>query len=285
MQRALAQVLLLALLGGVVGVHVVLRRLAFVTEALQHTVFPGIAVAFLLGRDLLLGAVVAAVVTVLLLVALSRARRIGQDGALALLTATAFAAGVVMVSRGRSYQHDLTVLLFGRILTVDGRQLVETGVLAVVCTIVLLALHKELVLLAFDEVAAAALGYRAAVVEIALNVVLALVVVAAIRSVGTVLVVAFVVTPAAAALLVARSPAQAMVLAVGFAAVSGWIGLVVSFDLSVRRGVDLASGATIVVVMTGGFLAVLGGTSIYRSTVRRRPGRTSRVDRAEASAA
>lgn len=260
MLRALLQVLLLAVLGGVVGVHVVLRRLAFVTEALQHTVFPGIAAAFLLGHSLLLGALAAAVATVVLLVLTTRVRRLDQDGVLALLTATAFAAGVVLVSRGRSFQHDLTVLLFGRILAVDGRQLVETAVLAVACTVTLVLLHKELVLVAFDEQAARALGYRPAVLEVVLNVVVALVVVAAIRSVGTVLVVAFLLTPAAAARSVTRSVPGAMVVAVAFSAVCGWLGLVLSFELSVDHGLDLASGATVVVVMTTGFLvAVLAG--------------------------
>ena len=274
MLRALAQVLLLAGMGAVVGVHVLLRRLAFVTEALQHTVFPGIAAAFLLGQSLLLGAFAAALGTVLLLVA-TRAgaggRRLDRDGVLALLTATAFAVGVVLVSRGRTFQHDLTVLLFGRILAVDGRQLVETAVLAVVCAATLLALHKELVLLAFDEQGAKALGYRPVVLEVVLNVVVALVVVAAIRSVGTVLVVAFLLTPAAAARSLTRSVGGAMAVAATFAAVCGWIGLVFSFELSVDHGLDLGSGATVVVVMTAGFLvAVLAGAG-QRLWSRRHP--------------
>ncbi len=270
MLRALAQVLLLALLGGVVGVHVLLRRLAFLTEALQHTVFPGIAAAFLLGGSLLLGALAAALATVVLLVVTTRARRLDQDGVLALLTATAFAAGVVLVSRGRTFQHDLTVLLFGRILAVDGRQLVETAVLAVACTVVLVLLHKELVLAAFDEQGARALGYRPAVLEVALNVVVAMVVVAAIRSVGTVLVVAFLVTPAAAGRSLTRSVVGAMGAAVLFSGVCGWLGLAISFDLSVHHGIDLAAGAAVVVTMTVGFLlAVLAGVA-RRFSARRR---------------
>lgn len=270
MLRALAQVLLLAVLGGLVGVHVLLRRLAFVTEALQHTVFPGIAAAFLLGQSLLVGALVAAVATVGLLVATTRARRLDPDGVLALLTATAFALGVVLVSRGRSFQHDLTALLFGRILTVDDHQLVQTAVLAVVVVTAVLGLHKELVLLAFDEAGAAALGYRPAVLEVVLNVLVALVVVAAIRSVGTVLVVAFVVTPAAAARSVTRSVSGAMAVAVAFSAACGWLGLALSFKLSVDNGVDLASGATVVLVMTAGFLVVVAAAAAVRLLGRRR---------------
>lgn len=276
MLRALAQVLLLALVGGLAGVHVLLRRLAFVTEALQHTVFPGIVAAFLLGHSLLLGALGAALATVVLLVVATRARRLDRDGVLALLTATAFAAGVVLVSRSRSFQHDLTVLLFGRILAVDERQLVETAVLAVACTATLLVLHKELVLLAFDETGASALGYRPAVLEVALNAVVALVVVAAIRSVGTVLVVAFLITPAAAARSLTRSVAGAMGVAVAFSALCGWIGLALSFELSVDHGLDLGSGATVVVVMTAAFLLAVVAGAGRRSLEGRRAAAAAR---------
>jgi manganese/iron transport system permease protein len=270
MVRALLEVLLLAVMGGVLGVHVVLRRLAFVSEALQHTVFPGIAVAFVVGGDLLVGAVLAALLTVALLAVLTRTRRVDRDGALAVLTATSFAAGVVIVSRAESFQHDLTVLLFGRILSVDRAQLVETAVLALIVTAVLSALHKELVLAAFDREGAAALGYRPFVLEVVLNVVLALVVVAAIRAVGTVLVVAFVVTPAATALMVTRSVARAMAAAVMFAAACGCLGLVVSFDASVHGGVTMAAGATIVAVMTSVFGVVAAATSATRAMAARR---------------
>lgn len=265
MARALAELVLLSVLGGVVGVHVVLRRMAFVTEALQHTAFPGIVVAFLLGVDLLLGAVVAAVVTVVLLLALTRLRGADRDGVLALLTVTAFGAGVVLVSRGGSFQHDLTVLLFGRILAVDGRQLVQTALLTVAVVAALVVLHKELVLAAFDEVGAAALGYRTVILQGVVQIVLAMVVVAAVRAVGTVLVVAFVVTPAAAALLVTRSVGRAMAAAVLFGVAAAWAGLGLSFDLSVRRGVDVAAGALVVVFLTAGFLIAAAVTAAIRA--------------------
>src|SRR5438132_1517109 len=138
MARALVELLLLGLAGGVVGVHVLLRRLAFLSEALQHTVFPGIAIAFVTGQSLLV-----------------RRPRVDPDAALAVLIAGAFALGVVLVSHRRGFQRDLTSLLFGRILAVDTRQLIETAIVTVVCVTVVAALHKELVLLAFDPGGAA----------------------------------------------------------------------------------------------------------------------------------
>jgi manganese/iron transport system permease protein len=268
MARALVEVLLLGLVGGVVGVHVLLRRLAFLSEALQHTVFPGIAVAFVTGQSLLIGALVAALVTIVLLGVLARRPRVDPDAALAVLIAGAFALGVVLVSHRRGFQHDLTSLLFGRILAVDTRQLIETAIVTVVCVTVVAALHKELVLLAFDPGGASALGYRTGWLDLALNVVVALVVVAAVRALGTVLVVAFLVTPAAGARLVCRSVMSMMAVAVAVALACGWVGLALSYEASVHHGVRLASGATVVLTLTAGF-ALLGAAGAARSAVAR----------------
>ncbi len=268
MQRALLEVLLLAVLGGVVGTHVLLRRLAFTTEAFQHTVFPGVAIAFAAGQSLLLGALVAAAVAVVLFTLLARQPRVDPDAALALLIATFFAAGVAVVSRSRSFQGDLTALLFGRILAVDAAQLVHTAVIVVLCVAGLFALHKELVLRAFDPVATAAAGYRVWVLDLVLNVAVALAVVAAVRAVGTVLLVAFLVTPAAAARLCCRRVASMMAVATALAAVCGWVGLAASYEASVHHGVRLASGATVVLAITAGFLVVAAGARV-RSAVAR----------------
>lgn len=268
MQRALLEVVLLAVLGGVVGTHVLLRRLAFTTEAFQHTIFPGVAIAFAAGQSLLLGALVAAAVSVVLLTALTRQPRIDPDAALALLIATFLAVGVAVVSRSRSFQGDLTALLFGRILTVDARQLVHTAVIVTVCVVGLFALHKELVMRAFDPVGTGAVGYRVWFLDLVLNVAVALSVVAAVRAVGSVLLVAFLVTPAAAARLCCRRVGSMMAVATGLAAVCGWLGLAASYEASVNHGVRLASGATVVLAITAGFLVVAAGTGIRTAAGR-----------------
>nr|MDQ6928351.1 metal ABC transporter permease [Actinomycetota bacterium] len=146
MARALAEVLLLSVAGSVVGVHVLLRRLAFLTEALQHSVFPGIAIAFVLGQSLLLGALVAAVLTVALLVFLTRRADVDMDATLALIVAGGLALGVVVVSERAGFTSDLAALLFGRILDVDARQIIETAAVGGACLVILVVLHKELVM-------------------------------------------------------------------------------------------------------------------------------------------
>jgi manganese/iron transport system permease protein len=234
MQRALLEVLLLGALAGVVGVFVVLRRLAFVSDALTHTIFPGVVIAHLLDRSLLLGALAFGVLTAVLLTGIGANRRVGADAALAILLTSFFSVGVVLVSRTRTYTADLTVFLFGRVLAVDR---------------------------------AAAMGYRTAALDLVLNLLIALVVVAAVKAVGTVLVVALIIVPAAAARLLADRVATTTALACALGALGGWLGLAASYEVSVDHGIRLASGATIVVV-----LVALFGLAAAAAPLRRRVG-------------
>jgi manganese/iron transport system permease protein len=254
MQRALVEVLLLGALAGAVGVFVVLRRLAFVGDALTHTVFPGVVIAHLLGQSLLLGALAFGVLTAVLLSGLGANRRVGADAVLAVLLTSFFSLGVVLVSRTRSFTADLTVLLFGRVLAVDRTDLWQSLAVAAVVALTLLALRKELVLRAFDPQAATAMGYRIGLLDLVLNLLVALVVVAAVEAVGTVLVIALIVVPAAAARLLADRVATMTALACLFGAAGGWLGLAASYQVSVDHRVRLAAGATIVVVLVGLFL-------------------------------
>ncbi len=251
MQRALLAVLLLGVLAGAVGVFVVLRRLAFVGDALTHTVFPGVVIAFLAGQSIFLGALAAGLASALLLTVLTANRRVTADAALAILLTSFFAVGVVLVSRLQSYTADLSAFLFGRVLAVDPSELAQTGLVAAVVLATLVVLRKELLLRAFDPDGAAAMGYRVDLLDLVLNVLIALVVVAAVKAVGTVLVIALIVVPAATARLLTDRVASMVALACGLGALGGWLGLAVSYDVSIQRGVRLASGATIVVILVG----------------------------------
>jgi manganese/iron transport system permease protein len=262
MQRALAAALLVGALGGVVGVFVVLRRLQFVGDALTHTVFPGVVVAFLTGRSILLGALVFGLLTAVLLTLLTAHRRVTVDAGVAILLTSFFAAGVVLVSRTRGYTADLSLFLFGRILAIGADDLLQMGVVAALVLAALAALRKELLLRAFDPEGAAALGYRTVLLDLALNVLVALVVVAGVKAVGTVLVVALIMVPAATARLLTERVATMTVLAAALGALGGWVGLAISYEASLQQGVRLAAGATIVVVLVGFFLVALAASAL-----------------------
>ena len=159
LQRALIEAVMLGVLGGIIGVHVVLRRLEFMADALTHTVFPGLAAAFVLGGSLYVGALITGVLSAVLLTLVTRNRRVTSDAALAVLLTGFFSIGVIIVSRSTSYTADLTTLLFGRVLAVDVAQLLATAATGVAVLAVAWALHKELVLRAFDPEATGAMGY------------------------------------------------------------------------------------------------------------------------------
>ena len=164
------------------------------------------------------------------------------------------------------------MFLFGRVLAVDRTDLVQTLVVAAMAALILTLLHKELVLRAFDPEATAAMGYRTGTLDLALNLLIALVVVAAVEAVGTVLVIALIVVPAAAARLLTDRVAAMTAVACLLGAAGGWLGLAVSFEVSVDHDLRLAAGATIVVILVGLFLVAAAVAPLRRRLVARRRG-------------
>lgn len=267
LQRALIEAVLLGVLAGLVGVHVALRKLAFLADTFTHTVFPGMAVAFAMGTTIFGGALIAGVASALAFTLLDRSRRVTSDAALAVVLTSFFAVGVIVISRTDRYTSDLTALLFGRVLTVDARQIIETVVVLLVVIVALAGLHKELVLRAFDPDGAQALGYRIGLLDLVVNILIVLVVVAAARAVGTVLTVALLIIPAATGRLVARSVGAMYVVAIVVGALGAWLGLAASYEASIHHNLRLASGATMVLATTLLFVVVLAGRGAARVAV------------------
>jgi len=259
MGRALAELALLALICGPVSVFVFARRLSFVSDALTHTVFPGVVIGFMAGgiEGIVLGALVAGIVTAVVLTLLTRGGALSDDASTAVVLTAMFSIGVALVSRRSSYTSDLTSFLFGRILTVTSRQLAETAVLAVVILGLLLIGARALIFRTFDPAGAAAAGYRIAWLDLWLNIIVALVVVAAVRAVGTILVVALLIVPAAAArMLTSRLVAMAAVGTV-LILLAGYGGLLASWTASVDYGISLTSASAVVLLLVLAYLLLL----------------------------
>lgn len=252
MQRALVAALLVGSLCALIGSYVVLRGLAFLGDALAHAVFPGVVIAFLLGANFFLGAIVAGLLTALGIGYVSRRTGVREDTSIGILFAGAFALGVVLLSGARTYRGNLTDFLLGNVLGVSALDLGLTIAIALGVLAVLLLLHKELLLTSFDPQVAAAMGLPTAALTYMLLVLVALVVVVSLQTVGNILVVAMLLTPSATAyLLVDRFP-RMMGLGALIGAVAAVLGLYLSYYLNVP------SGAAIVLVATGFFfLAVL----------------------------
>jgi manganese/iron transport system permease protein len=248
MQRALAASLIVGVVCSVLGCFVVLRSMAFLGDALAHAILPGIALAYLLGVNLVAGALVAALVVAFGIGLFSRGGTIREDTAIGILFAAALSLGVLLISTVRTYATDLTHILFGNVLGVTGADLWLTGGLAALVLVVLLVLYKEFVLAAFDPVLAHTLGRRPELMRSLMLVLLALTIVVSLQTVGVGLVAAMLVTPAATASLLTRRLPTMMAVSAAIGALSSVVGLYLSYYL------DVASGAAIVLTATALFV-------------------------------
>jgi manganese/iron transport system permease protein len=259
MARALAEMALLALICGPVSVFVFARRLSFASDALTHTIFPGVVIGFIAGglEGLFVGGLIAGLVTAVVLTLLTRGGWVSDDAATAVVLTAMFSIGVVLVSRRPSYNADLTSFLFGRLLTVTPQQIVETRALAGIVLAALLIGARALLFRTFDPAGAVAAGFRIGWLDLWLNVIVALVVVAAVRAVGTILVVALLIVPAAAARMVTDRLAVMAVLGTLLIAGAGYAGLLASWIASLRFGVALTSASAVVLLLIAAYVLLI----------------------------
>ncbi len=250
MQRALGAAVIVGVVCAVVGCYIVLKSMAFLGDALAHAILPGVAAAYLLGVNLLAGALVAAVLVALGISLLSKAGSVREDTAIGIFFAAALALGVVLISTMRSYAADLTHVLFGNVLAVSGSDLWISGGLAAAVLVTVLLLYKRLLVVSFDPVLAKTLGLSVGWLRAGLFLMLAVTIVVSLSTVGVALVAAMLVTPPATAYLVTRRLPVMMLVSALIGAVSAVIGLYLSYYF------DLSSGGTIVLVATGIFMVV-----------------------------
>jgi len=248
MQRGLAASLMVGVLCAVIGCYVVLRSMAFLGDAMAHAILPGVALAYLLKGNLLLGALVAAVLVALGIGFFSRRGAIKEDTAIGILFAAALSLGVVLISTIPTYAVDLTHILFGNVLGVSTMNLWLIAGLGVVVLVTITVLYKEFLVVSFDPILAATLRLPVAFLRILLLVLLALTIVVSMQTVGVGLVAAMLVTPAATAYLLTRRLFPMMLLSAGVGGLASLVGLYLSFYLNV------ASGAAVVLTATALFL-------------------------------
>ena len=248
--RATAEVVLVGALAGLIGVQVVLRRLSFFTMALTHATFPGVVAAAIIGVDIYLGGVVAGAVVALGVAALSR--RQGQNAAAAtgVMLSGGFALGAGLVATQPGFSRDLTSFLVGSILTVSPRDLVTTAAVLLVVTVVLLACARPLQYTGFDRAGAQAAGFATGVWDVVLLLTIQVVVVTIVPAVGTILALALIVAPAAAARLWSSRLGVITALAVTFGIASGLGGLYASSRWNVAAGASITLTATAILALS-----------------------------------
>ena len=262
MLRGMVAAVIVGIVCAIVGVYVVLRGMAFLGDALAHTILPGVAAGYLIGGGargpLFWWGMMAGVLAALGIGAVSRSARLKRDTAIGIIFAGMFALGIALISSVRSYSVDLAHFLFGDVLGVSISDLLRTGIFGGLVIILIVLFYKEFLVLSFDATFAATLRLPARVLEYLLLVLIAVAIVVSLQTVGVALMVAMLVTPAATAYLVTRRLPYMMVLAAAIAAFSGVVGLYLSFYSGI------ASGAAIVLTCTAIFTLVWFSQTLTR---------------------
>ena len=233
MRRALLVLIVVSVVGGVVGTFVVHKGLAFAGDALAHSTLAGVAVAFVSGMNISLGALAAAVITALGIGWTRERARVSYDTAIGILFVAMFSIGILVLSTRSSYTPDLMSFVFGDILGVSRSDLVGALILGVAVVTFVLAFYRELLFVAYDPAMARTVGLPARVFEYALVTMVAIAVVVALKAIGIVLVNAMLIIPAATAALLVTRLQQIMLLAIAVALVASVVGLHLSFHASV----------------------------------------------------
>ncbi|HJD79646.1 MAG TPA: anchored repeat-type ABC transporter permease subunit [Corynebacterium pollutisoli] len=259
LSRALLISLIVAIVCGVVGTHVVLRGMAFIGDAVAHAVFPGLAVAFALQFSVLLGGAVAGVVVAVLIAVFSQRRRVKEDTVIGIFFAASFALGLVIIARVEGYTASLTSVLFGSMTGVADGDILVAATVGTAVIALLLALTPQLTAVALDRETARAMNLPVLLLDLVLYLAVTAAVVISVSTIGNILVLALLITPSATArLLTDRLPAM-MALSAALGALGSLLGLYLSW------AADLPTGAAIVLTVTAAFLAV------WLSLVRSRP--------------
>ena len=244
MVRALVVSVLVGVMCPVLGAYVITRGRAFMGDALAHSVLPGLAVAFLLGISPFLAAVPAGIAVALVMGLVSRRTGLTEDTSIGIVFAGMFALGLVMLSSAPNINVDIEDLLLGQVLGVSTTDVFVSLGLTALVTAGLFAFHRQLVFTTFDPVGAAVVGIRTGLVEYVLLALLALIIVVGIQAAGIVLVMAMLITPPAAAYLLARRFVGVIAIGALIGATSSVAGLYLSFHANLPSGPAMALVAT-----------------------------------------
>lgn len=266
MQRALFEAILVGVLCGAVGTHVVLRRLPFFTITIAHGTFPGIVLAAIIGISELVGGLAFAGVLVGVIYVVTGTRDLDTNTAIGVALAGSLGLGVMLQSTQDGFSRELTAILVGSVLTVDTGDLIATTIVGAAVIGFCVLAHKELVFRAFDPQGAEAQGYPR-VLDLGLLLAVAATVVTTVPAVGTILSVALLSVPALSARLITNRVGPAMVAGAAYGAASGVMGVVASAEFDMAAGPAIALSSALLFFVT---LALQGALRATNQESRRR---------------
>jgi zinc transport system permease protein len=248
MRNALYAAVLVSIACGIVGTFVVIKRIVFISGGITHAAFGGIGLGYLLGVNPVLTAIPFSLLSALGIGVISKKTRISEDSAIGMLWAIGMALGILFIGLAPGYAPDLFSYLFGSILTVPFSDIIIMIVLYAVIIVIMLIFYKEFQALSFDEEFSEIAGVPTLTLYLLLLCLVALSIIVLIRVVGIILVLALLTIPALIARQFTERMSTLMLYSTLCAVISTIIGLWLSYIL------DLASGATTVLVLSAGFV-------------------------------
>lgn len=263
MRAALAAVVMVGIISGVVGCYVVIRGMSFFGDALSHSILPGVALSYIAtggatGANLFFGGLVAGMVSALGIGWLTRGERLKEDTAIGIVFVAMYALGIAIISHdARAYGRDLVHILFGNVLGIQGEDLLIMGVCGAVILGGTALLYKELQIISFDLNLARSLKLPAETLRLVLLAFIAVTIIASLRVVGIALMLAMLIVPAASAQILAKRLHHMMMISAALGAVGGVIGLLLSYHL------DIAAGPSIVLTMTAIFAVIFASSRVH----------------------
>ena len=250
MRRGLAVAVLVGAICAVLSCYLVLKGWSLMGDAVSHAVLPGIVLAYIAGIPLAFGAFVAGLGCALATGYLKQHSRIKEDAVMGIVFSGMFAFGLVLFVKVETDQH-LNHILFGNMLGVQWRDVIEAAVIVVPAILIVLAKRKDLLLYCFDPAHARAIGLPVNLLHFGLLTLLALTIVASLKAVGIILVIAMLIAPGAIGFLLTKSFERMLAIAAAAAIGSSVVGTILSYHI------DAATGPTIVVVQAAVFLLAL----------------------------
>jgi ABC-type Mn2+/Zn2+ transport system permease subunit len=254
MRHALVAATLVGALCGMIGVYVVLRRMSYIGHGMSHSVFGGAVVGYVLGWNFYVVAGLWGFVSALLINQVTRKRQVGADAAIGIVTTASFAFGVALISRSKHFTRNFDAALFGNLLGISNQDLMLIGGCALVVAAVIFVFYKQLLFLTFDPEVAPTYGVPAGWIDTVFALILAATIIVSIKIMGVTLIAASLVIPPVIARLLTNSFAKILVLSTIVGALTGCVGVYVSYYQ------DVASGATIVLLAAALFAGVFAYT-------------------------
>lgn len=249
MQRSLIVAITVGVICAVVGSYLMVQRLALLGDAISHSVLPGLAIAYMVGANIFLGAFIAGIISTVLINLISTRSNIKEDTAMGIVFSAFFALGITLITVvQKDNKIDLNHFLFGNILAVDSNEVRDTLIIAGIVLTVVCLLYKELLFYTFDKLGAQAVGLPVGLLDLGLMILIGLTIVASLKAVGVVLVLSLLITPAASAYLLVNRLHLVMLLGIIIGVISSIAGMYLSYYY------NLPSGPAIVLVASGIFV-------------------------------